>query len=109
VVVTLLVSPDESERVALAAANGKIQLSLRGQMDQNEVDTTGVDPKTLVEGAHTVVAAAPKAKPKATHARVAPTAPEKVEKPAASVEVVEVFHGHKLEERKIRPATAGVE
>ena len=40
-VYALEVSPEESEKVALAAAEGKIQLALRGLIDPDEVSTIG--------------------------------------------------------------------
>ena len=41
-VVTLLVTPNEAERVALATTQGKILLTLRNPLDQNAVETDGV-------------------------------------------------------------------
>ena len=41
-VVTLLVSPDDGERVALAAAEGQIMLTLRNPLDQDPTSTNGV-------------------------------------------------------------------
>jgi pilus assembly protein CpaB len=40
-VYTLEVTPDQSERLTLAATEGKIQLALRGLIDSEEVQTTG--------------------------------------------------------------------
>jgi pilus assembly protein CpaB len=47
-VVTLLVSPDESERLTLASTEGKIQLALRNPMDQTAPRTPGIRPAGLV-------------------------------------------------------------
>jgi pilus assembly protein CpaB len=41
-VVTLLVTPDDGERVALAASEGQIMLTLRNPMDQDPTATSGV-------------------------------------------------------------------
>ena len=41
-VVTLLVTPDDGERVALAAAEGQIMLTLRNPLDQDATSTNGV-------------------------------------------------------------------
>ena len=41
-VVTLLVTPDDGERVALAAAEGQIMLTLRNPLDQDPTSTNGV-------------------------------------------------------------------
>jgi pilus assembly protein CpaB len=45
--VTLEVTPEEGERLALAAQEGRISLVLRGQGDQQLVDTRGVDASRL--------------------------------------------------------------
>jgi len=47
-VVTLLVNPEQSERLALASTEGKIQLALRNPMDQTAPETPGVKTATLV-------------------------------------------------------------
>jgi pilus assembly protein CpaB len=45
--VTLEVTPDEGERLALAAQEGRISLVLRGQNDQQLVETLGVEASRL--------------------------------------------------------------
>jgi pilus assembly protein CpaB len=47
-VVTLLVYPEQSERLALASNEGKIQLALRNPMDQSAPETPGVKPAVLL-------------------------------------------------------------
>jgi pilus assembly protein CpaB len=47
-VVTLLVDPDESERLTLAASEGKIQLALRNPLDKTTTVTHGVRPAMLL-------------------------------------------------------------
>jgi len=47
-VVTLLVNPEQSERLALASTEGKIQLALRNPMDQTAPETPGVKTAALV-------------------------------------------------------------
>jgi pilus assembly protein CpaB len=47
-VVTLLVNPDESERLTLAANEGKIQLALRNPLDRANPSTKGVRPAALL-------------------------------------------------------------
>lgn len=47
-VVTLLVYPDQAERLALASSEGKIQLALRNPMDQGAPETPGVKPALLL-------------------------------------------------------------
>lgn len=47
-VITLLVTPEEAEKLTLAATEGQIQLALRNTLDMAEVDTDGVQAATLV-------------------------------------------------------------
>lgn len=47
-VVTLLVTPDESERLTLASTEGKIQLALRNPLDTESPSTPGVKPGVLL-------------------------------------------------------------
>jgi pilus assembly protein CpaB len=47
-VVTLLVFPDQAERLALGSTEGKIQLALRNPLDQGAPETTGVKPAMLL-------------------------------------------------------------
>ena len=50
-VVTLLVNPEESERLTLAANEGKIQLALRNPLDRAIPTTRGVRPMSLLGSA----------------------------------------------------------
>jgi len=47
-VVTMLVAPDESERLTLAATEGKIQLALRNPLDTGTTNTPGIKPAALL-------------------------------------------------------------
>jgi pilus assembly protein CpaB len=49
-VMTLLVTPDQAERLTLAANQGRLQMALRGSLDAQEVRTTGARMTSLVEG-----------------------------------------------------------
>ena len=49
-VVTLMVSPEEAERLTLSSTEGKIQLALRNPMDKTAPTTTGIKPEVLVAG-----------------------------------------------------------
>src|SRR3989442_712250 len=60
-VVTLLVSPDESERLTLAASEGKIQLALRNPLDRETPATRGIRPPALL-GASAVTTAVARAR-----------------------------------------------
>jgi pilus assembly protein CpaB len=50
-VVTLLVAPDEAERLTLAASEGKIQLALRNPLDKTTPLTKGIRPAALLGSA----------------------------------------------------------
>jgi pilus assembly protein CpaB len=86
-VITLLVSPEDAGRLAMASTEGKIQLALR-----NTVDTQRVGPPSILE-ANLFAGAAPAA-PKHT-------APAKVAAPPtpASPYVIEVITGNKRENK----------
>src|SRR6266496_4991039 len=47
-VVTLLVAPEESERLTLASSEGKIQLALRNPLDKATPSTRGIRPAALL-------------------------------------------------------------
>ncbi len=50
-VVTLLVTPEESEKLTLGATEGKIQLALRNPLDKDMPETPGIQPASLLGGA----------------------------------------------------------
>lgn len=87
-VVTMLVTPDEAERLTLASTEGKIQLALRNPLDLESPETRGARPAMLLGSA------APKPAAFATGtrrpvARPQTTAPAPaVETPAPSVEII---------------------
>lgn len=63
-VVTLLVKPDQAERVALASTEGKIQLALRNPLDTGSPETPGIKPSVLMSTARSV---APASSQQTTH------------------------------------------
>ncbi len=50
--VTLQVTPEQAEKLALASSEGKLRLMLRNTVDQDDEQTQGVDKKTLLNGEH---------------------------------------------------------
>ena len=48
--VTLQVTPEEAEKLALASAEGKLQLVMRNQIDQGDEQTPGVNKRNLLNG-----------------------------------------------------------
>jgi pilus assembly protein CpaB len=86
-VITLLVSPEDAGRLAMASTEGKIQLALR-----NTVDTKRVGPPSILE-ANLFSGGAPAA-PKTAPAKVATPRPV-----PASPYVIEVITGNKRENK----------
>jgi pilus assembly protein CpaB len=92
-VVTLLVDPEQAERLTLAASEGKIQLALRNPLDRETPATPGVRPAGLLASS-----AIARAKPRASQ----PTA--KVAAAPAPVEpvTVEIIRGDKRAREIVR-------
>jgi pilus assembly protein CpaB len=90
-VVTLLVNPEQSERLALASTEGKIQLALRNPMDQTAPETPGVKTAALV-GVARATANAPKvvasSRPRAARTVAPVTQSVPVPEPIPTVEVI---------------------
>jgi pilus assembly protein CpaB len=88
-VITLLASPEDAERLTLASAEGKIQLSLRNPLDTHSDPVDAANAKGLYKGG--TVPAAP------SRAPVRPVRLQKNEKPppAPSVLSIEVYQGDK--------------
>jgi len=57
--VTLQVTPEQAEKLALAATEGKLQLVMRNSIDQGDEQTTGIDKRTLLGGDRAVPAPEP--------------------------------------------------
>lgn len=91
--VTLQVTPEQAEKLALAATEGKLQLVMRSSADQGDEQTQGVDKRRLLGGEHaapvpdpgTMKSEQPKPAPPVER-RMARVAPAKEEKPAAKEE-----------------------
>jgi pilus assembly protein CpaB len=93
IVITLLVSPDDAQKLTLASSQGKIQLTLRNPLDTKQQDLGLVSTNTLYRGSTPVrPAATATIRPKPKTVAVAPAAP--------SVYSVEVIKGNKKEETK---------
>ncbi|HEV2884905.1 MAG TPA: Flp pilus assembly protein CpaB, partial [Pyrinomonadaceae bacterium] len=48
--VTLLVTPEQAEKLALASSEGKLQLVMRNSIDQGDEQTSGIDKRRLLGG-----------------------------------------------------------
>jgi pilus assembly protein CpaB len=106
-VATLLVSPQDSERLALASAQGRLLLTLRSWTDSLPVNTEGAVPDELI-GEPPVVAAKQAegpARPPAVAARrgrgkqVAASAPAALPTEQPKKDVVEILRGDRFEQR----------
>jgi pilus assembly protein CpaB len=87
-VVTLLVYPEQAERLALASTEGKIQLALRNPLDQTMPPTPGIKPAVLLGQ----LAAAP-ARRTGPVTRVAAAAPRPTPVAAEPLPTVEIIRG----------------
>src|SRR3954467_7375088 len=96
-VVTLLVYPEQSERLALASTEGKIQLALRNPLDQGAPETPGIKTATML-GAVKVPAPVKAAGGK----RSLTPAPVTQQTIAAPLPTVEVIRGDKRSAEVIR-------
>jgi pilus assembly protein CpaB len=85
-VVTLLVKPEQAERVALASTEGKIQLALRNPLDQGAPETPGIRPAALMGGG----SPAPRSSAPSARRAAGPVTmtPVQVAAPSPTVEVI---------------------
>ena len=91
-VITLLVSPDDAQKLTLASSQGHIQLALRNPIDTKKEELAGTKVGGLYRGIPTAVAPAPR--PKVVKA-------PKVDAPPPSTGYkVEVIRGNKKDETK---------
>src|SRR5277367_6008590 len=92
-VITLLVSPDDAERLTLASSQGHIQLALRNPLDTKQEDVAAVKSNSLYKnGAEPAPATEPRSRPKRVVVQAPPSIP--------TTYTVEVYKGDKKEEEK---------
>jgi pilus assembly protein CpaB len=83
--VTLQVTPEEAEKLALAATEGKLQLVMRSQIDQGNEETPGIDKRKLLTGDKATPVPEPGAlKSEQPKTETKPTRRTSVTKPAAT-------------------------
>jgi pilus assembly protein CpaB len=108
-VATMLVTPQEAERLALASAEGRLILTLRSWTDSQPVETEGAMPSGLVgdvaPSAPPVAGTPPPVRPAAVAARRArggksTAPPSTLTAEAPKKDVVEILRGDRFEERK---------
>jgi pilus assembly protein CpaB len=86
-VVTLLVSPEEAERLTLASTEGKIQLALRNPIDETAPSTPGIRPAVLM--------GSPAPPPRAVRRTSAPSPPRDEVAIVSQQSTVEIIRGDK--------------
>jgi len=100
-VVTLLVDPEEAERLTLASTEGKIQLALRNPLDKATPVTHGIRPAALLGFAAPVQHAATRTRlsassePKSVAAAAAPA-------PVPDLPTIEIIRGDKRSHETVR-------
>ena len=99
-VVTLLVYPEQSERLALASTEGKIQLALRNPLDQGAPETPGIKPAVLLGLAQQK--AATKAPTQSVSRKAAPGPVTQAAPTAAPLPTVEMIRGDKRSSEVIK-------
>ena len=97
-VVTLLVTPEDGERVALASSAGQIMLTLRNPLDQDQTSTAGV----RTTGLFGQSAPAPVKAPAVRRGPAKPPAPVVATAPTPVVYTVEAFRGAKRSQEIVR-------
>jgi pilus assembly protein CpaB len=95
-VVTLLVTPDQAERVVLATHEGPLRMAMRNYQDQKIVDTAGVDMSDLLRSSVIAPAIRPQHVAAAPIAAVPSAKPVNIEimRNGKSVESVSFIHHH---------------
>ena len=109
--VTLMVTPEQSEKLVLAANEGKLQLVMRNYSDDEDTTTPGADKNKLLRGDNVNPEPPPptenQEKPKTPWVRHTPVVPKpKVEKPATvqpaqSKNSIELIEGSKRRDVQI--------
>jgi pilus assembly protein CpaB len=99
-VATLLVTPEGSEKLALAANQGKLLLTLRSRADDKHAETFGMVPSALLgEGARRVVVAESGRRYRSDRNAASAAPAAEANKPPEK-QVVEILRGDRFEQRK---------
>ena len=108
-VITLEVTPEEAEKLALAATEGRLQLALRNFSDTESIVTHGTTVSTLVGSAHSPASPKERRQPPRKEVEVKKVAPQElppppveknVDPPKLSIHTVELIKGSKVSEVK---------
>jgi pilus assembly protein CpaB len=75
--VTLQVTPEQAEKLALASSEGKLQLVMRNSVDQADEQTSGANKRSLLHGERAMIVPEPGISSNTT-TKVAPAAPRRI-------------------------------
>ncbi len=82
--VTLLVTPEQAEKLALASSEGKLQLVMRNSIDQGDEQTQGINKRSLLTGERATIQPEPGSlKSEQPKQALPPVRPRREAKPAA--------------------------
>jgi pilus assembly protein CpaB len=101
-VVTLLVNPEQSERLALASTEGKVQLALRNPLDSGAPVTPGIKTSGLMGAVRPVKQQASSSAPSPRTLRGSPVPVTQTMPALAPVPTVEIIRGDKRASEVIR-------
>lgn len=76
--VTLQVTPEQAEKLALASSEGKLQLVMRNSVDQADEQTSGANKRTLLNGERATLVPEPGVGSNSTAPKAAPSSPRRI-------------------------------
>lgn len=76
--VTLQVTPEQAEKLALASSEGKLQLVMRNSVDQADEQTSGANKRTLLNGERTTLVPDAGINGTTTAPKAAPSSPRRI-------------------------------
>ena len=76
--VTLQVTPEQAEKLALASSEGKLQLVMRNSVDQADEQTSGANKKTLLLGERAMLTPEPGITSNPSAPKAAPSSPRRI-------------------------------
>jgi pilus assembly protein CpaB len=81
--VTLQVTPEQAEKLALASSEGKLQLVMRNSVDQADEQTSGANKRTLLSGERATLVPDPGINGSNSAPKAAPSSPRRIARPVA--------------------------
>jgi len=81
--VTLQVTPEQAEKLALASSEGKLQLVMRNSVDQADEQTSGANKRSLLNGERATLVPDPGINGTTSAPKAAPSSPRRAPRPVA--------------------------